>query len=43
MLLAFWEVVIEIGELDELLETTINNYNSKMINNYWRISQKECL
>ena len=37
------EVVIEIGELDELLETTINNYNSKMINNYWSISQKECL
>lgn len=34
------EVVIEIGELDELLETIISNYNSKMINNYWTILQK---
>lgn len=33
------EVVIEICKLDELLETTIiNNYNSKIINNYWTIS-----
>lgn len=36
------EVVIEIGELDELLKTTINNYNSKIINNYWTILEKEC-
>lgn len=34
------EVVIEICELDELLETTIiSNYNSKIINNYWTISR----
>lgn len=37
------EVVIEIGELDELLETIIRNYNSKMINNYWTVLQKERL
>lgn len=36
------EVVIEIGELDELLETIIRDYNSKIINNYWTILQKEC-
>jgi len=36
------EVVIEIGELDELLETIIRSYNSKIINNYWTILQKEC-
>ena len=35
------EVSIEISKLDELLETTISNYNSKIINNYWTISQKE--
>ncbi len=33
------EVVIEICELDELLETIISNYNSKIINNYWTISR----
>lgn len=34
------EVVIEICDLDELLETTIiSNYNSKIINNYWTISR----
>ncbi len=33
------EVVIEISDLDELLETTMMcNYNSKVINNYWTIS-----
>ena len=31
------EVVIEIGELDELLETIIRDYNSKIINNYWTV------
>lgn len=36
------EVVIEIGELNELLETIIRDYNSKIINNYWTILQKEC-
>lgn len=33
------EIVIEISELDELLETTISNYNSKIIYNYWTIMQ----
>lgn len=33
------EVSIEISKLDELLETTISNYNSEIINNYWTISQ----
>lgn len=38
------KVVIEISELDELLETAIiSNYNSKIINNYWAISQKKYL
>ena len=32
------EVVIEICDIDELLETIIRNYNSKIINNYWTIS-----
>lgn len=32
------EVVIEICDMDELLETIIRNYNSKIINNYWTIS-----
>lgn len=36
------EMVIEMGELDELLETIIRNYNSKIINNYWTILEKEC-
>lgn len=36
------EVVIEIGGLDELLEMTIRDYNSKIINNYWTILEKEC-
>lgn len=37
------EVVIEISELDELLETVTTSYNSKIINNYWNILQKEHL
>lgn len=37
------KVVIEISERDELLETAISNYNSKIINNYWAISQKKYL
>lgn len=36
------EIVIEMGELDELLETIICDYNSKIINNYWTILEKEC-
>lgn len=36
------EVVIEMGGLDELLEMTIRDYNSKIINNYWTILEKEC-
>ena len=36
------EVVIEMGGLDELLEMTICDYNSKIINNYWTILEKEC-
>jgi len=36
------EVVIEMGGLDELLEMTISDYNSKIINNYWTILEKEC-
>lgn len=36
------EVVIEMGGLDELLEMTIREYNSKIINNYWTILEKEC-
>lgn len=36
------EIVIEMGELDELLETIIRDYNSKIINNYWTILEKEC-
>lgn len=36
------EVVIEMGGLDELLEMTIREYNSKIINNYWTVLQKEC-
>lgn len=36
------EVVIEMGGLDELLEMTICGYNSKIINNYWTILEKEC-
>ena len=35
------EVVIEMGGLDELLEMTIRDYNSKIINNYWTILEKE--
>lgn len=34
------KVVVEISELDELLETIIRDYNSKIINNYWTILQK---
>lgn len=35
------EVVIEICDLDELLETIIiRNYNSKIINNYWTIYEQ---
>lgn len=37
------EVVIEMGGLDELLEMIIRDYNSKIINNYWTILEKECL
>jgi hypothetical protein len=36
------EVVIEMGGLDELLKMTIRDYNSKIINNYWTILEKEC-
>lgn len=36
------EVVIEMSGLDELLEMTIRDYNSKIINNYWTILEKEC-
>ena len=36
------EVVMEMGGLDELLEMTIRDYNSKIINNYWTILEKEC-
>lgn len=36
------EIVIEMGGLDELLEMTIRDYNSKIINNYWTILEKEC-
>lgn len=36
------EIVIEIGGLDELLEMIIRDYNSKIINNYWTILEKEC-
>ena len=36
------EVVIEMGGLDELLEMTIRDYNSKIINDYWTILEKEC-
>lgn len=34
------EVVIEINNLNELLETIIRNYNSKIINNYWTIQER---
>lgn len=32
-----------MGGLDELLEMIIRDYNSKIINNYWTILEKECL